>query len=403
MDETTSAVRRMYEQYPYPSGNPTNRVGSDAQLVLSYVKSRRQGSGPLRVLDAGCGRGLGIIGAATLQPDVHFHGIDLNRVALEEARAAAKTRGLSNVTFQECDLMALEGLEVPPGGYDVIHSSGVLHHLSDPETGLSSLRDVLAPHGVINLMVYALHGRQPLINTAEAVALLFKQDEPLDQRVFPAREVAALARDNFLAGTTFENTSQVDDVELVDRLLNVNETSYNIPMMWDLLSRVGLRFIRWIEPADWDIERLLPECQLRQRLSALPPADQFRFIELVYHRPGFELIIAHGDNEPCAEPAPEELERCRFRLSPEVGIGTETRHSPQGVRIMDLTFKVRVREPVKVPGGAFAGIIMYLKDKPGELRGKDLLRHLEKMGVGAPDNQAVLLELLRQEVLFRVG
>lgn len=403
MDKTTNAVRQMYEQFPYPSGQPTNRVGSDAQLILSYVSAKRPGSGPLRVLDAGCGRGLGIIGAATLQPDVHFHGIDLNRVALEEATKAVQARGLTNVTFQECDLMTLEGLDVPEGGFDVIHSSGVLHHLSDPASGLNRLRDVLAPHGVINLMVYALHGRQPLINTAEAIALLFEDDTPLAQRILPAREVAVLARGHALSGTTFENTFEVSDVEFVDRLLNVNETSYNVPLMWDLLSSTGLRFIRWIEPMDWDIDRLLPEGELRRRVSFLPPADQYRFIELICHRPGFEMIIAHAENEPSREPSPEELERSKFRLNPEIVIGTEVRHTPGGVRTEALTFKLRLREPVPVPQGAFAAIIMYLKDKPGVLKGKDLLRQLEKAGVGAPDNMAVLLELVRQEVVFRVG
>jgi methylase of polypeptide subunit release factors len=38
----------------------------------------------LRVLDAGCGRGIGLLGSATLQPDVLFDGVDLNRVALAE-------------------------------------------------------------------------------------------------------------------------------------------------------------------------------------------------------------------------------------------------------------------------------------------------------------------------------
>lgn len=403
MDETTAAVRRMYEQYPYPSGQPANRVGSDAQLVLSYVQARRSGTGPLHVLDAGCGRGLGIIGAATLQPEVRFHGIDLNRVALQEARSAAQARGLANVTFQECDLMTLEGLETPAGGFDVIHSSGVLHHLSDPVAGLEGLRRALAPHGVINLMVYARHGRQPLINTARAAALLFREDEPLAQRIQPTREVAAVARSRVLAGTSFEETFQVDEVELVDRLLNVNETSFDIPAMWDLLEGAGLRFVRWIEPADWDTARLVPHEGLRARLGALAPVDRYRFIELLWHRPGFEMILAHAATEPAAEPTGGELADFRFRLSPEVAIGSEVRHSPAGARTLALTFKLRVREPVPVPRGPFATILLHLRDHPGESRGQDLLRHLEKAGVPGPDSQAVLLELLRQEIIFRVG
>ncbi len=392
----------MYEQFPYPSGTPANRVGSDAELALSYIAEKRSSNKPLQVLDAGCGRGLGILGAATLQPDVQFHGIDLNRVALEDATASAKQRRLKNITFQECDLMTLEGLNVPDGGFDIIHSSGVLHHLSDPQSGLIRLRDTLADHGVINIMVYALYGRQPLLDVATAISLLFGDETPLAQRIPAARATALLARDHALCATPFENTFEVNDVEFVDRVLNVNETTYDIPMMWDLLEAAGLRFIRWIEPSDWAIDQLLPAGELLQRVSALPQKDQFRFIELLCHRPGFEMIIAKAGAQPSSLPLAEELENCRFRLHPEVVIGTEMRHSPAGLRTEALTFKLRLREPVPVPNGPFATLIMYLKDKPGILKGKALLRQLNKAGVSDADSKAVLLELCRQEVIFSV-
>jgi len=102
-------------------------------------------------------------------------------------------------------------------------------------------------------------------------------------------------------------------------------------------------------------------------------------------------------------PGPGELETCCFRLNPEITIGTEIRHTPAGVRIEELTFKLRTREPVPVPKGAFAVIIMYLKDKPGTLKGKDMLGHLESAGVSDADGRAVVLELLRQDIIFRVG
>jgi len=402
MDKTTQNVRQMYEQFPYPSGTPTNRVGSDTELLLSYITAKRNTRKPMQVLDAGCGRGLGIISAATLQPDVLFHGIDLNRVALEDAAASAKQRGLKNVTFQECDLMTLEGLNVPDGGFDVIHSSGVLHHLTDPQAGLIRLRDTLADQGVINIMVYALYGRQPLLDVATAISLLFGDDTPLAQRIPAARATALLARHNTLGGTPFENTFEVDDVEFVDRVLNVNETTYDIPMMWDLLEAAGLKFIRWVEPNDWAIDRLLPAGELLQRVSALPAKDQFRFIELLCHRPGFEMIIARAGSEASSLPLPEELENCRFRLHPEVVIGTEVRHTPAGLRTETLTFKLRLREPVPVPSGPFATVLMHLKDKPGVLKGQQLLRQLSRAGVSDADSKAVVLELCRQEVLFRV-
>ena len=59
MDETTAAVRAMYEQYPYPASAVVNRVGSDAELVLSYASKRPKTTGPYQVLDAGCDGDIG--------------------------------------------------------------------------------------------------------------------------------------------------------------------------------------------------------------------------------------------------------------------------------------------------------------------------------------------------------
>ncbi len=43
--------------------------------------------------------------------------------------------------------------------FDKIVCTGVLHHLSDPEAGLRSLRSVLKADGAMHLMVYAAYGR----------------------------------------------------------------------------------------------------------------------------------------------------------------------------------------------------------------------------------------------------
>jgi SAM-dependent methyltransferase len=401
VDKTTAAIRDMYEQYPYPAGSPVNRVGSDVALLLSYG-SVRPTSGQRWVLDAGCGRGLGLLGAATLQPDVQFVGADLNRVALADAQAQADARGLHNLRFVECDLMTLAGLDIPPRGFDVIHSSGVLHHLSDPAAGLVRLRKALAPHGLINLMVYGRYGREPLMQIAAAIGLLFPDETPLAARLPVARVVAALAREHVLPGTKFMDTAAVDDVEFVDRVLNVNETSYDVANVMQLVDAAGLRFLRWIEPADWDPWLRLPDGSLRQQVAALEPVAQWRFLELLFRAAGLELVIGHAGNTLRTPLAAADVASARFRLNPEVVISTGVRHTPAGLRTEQLGVTVRTRPPLPISAGPAAAALLLLKDEVREWSGEQLVRAQAKLGTAADVAVAVVLELAKHEILARV-
>lgn len=400
MDTTTRAVRDMYEQFPYPSGKPVNRVGTDVELLLSYGATA-PGKGRRHVLDAGCGRGLGILGAATLQPEVRFLGVDVNRVALRDSSEQAAQRGLKNASFAECDLMTLEGLETPAGGFDVIVSSGVLHHLQDPGEGLARLREHLAPHGMLSLMIYGKHGRDPLMRAAAAIDRLFPADTPVAERLPLARETATVAADHVLGGTRFADTAQVDDVELVDRLLNVNETSYDAAAVRSLLAGAGLRRLRWAEPADWDPERLLPDCALRRRLLELDAHVRETFIDLIWEPAGLELVVAHAENGPRLPLDTAGVPEADLAVNPEIVITTGVRSTPAGQRTETLGFVLRKRDEVTLPAGPIAAALLVLRDKPGPWRGKDLLRAFGARGVGEGDAVAVVLELLKHEVLYR--
>ena len=259
MDAITEAVRAMYTAFPYPSGAPTMRQGNDARVLLSYGARARPPGRPLRVLDAGCGRGVGLVGAATMQPGVEFLGIDLCGAALDEARAETARRGLKNVSLAEVDLMSLDGLAVPDGGFDVIFSSGVVHHLSDPTEGLTRLARVLAPHGVISLMVYGRHGREALYRAVRAIDAVAPRELPLAERLRIGRALLSTAESAALTTGPWGDLRAIGDVEFVDRYLNVHETSYDVPGLFALIERAGLVQLRWVEPADWDAEALVPE------------------------------------------------------------------------------------------------------------------------------------------------
>ncbi len=401
MDQITASIRDMYEKYPYPTGAPNNRLGSDVDLILSYGARAPEGAGPRQVLDAGCGRALGLIGAATFQPEVQFVGIDINRVGLAESKTAVDQRGLKNIRLQEVDLMSLDGLEAPTGGFDVIHSSGVIHHLSDPAASLGLLRENLAPHGLINLMVYGRNGRDPLLKTAAAIDVLFPDGTPLVDRVALARQVATFGTDGVLKGSRFADTGEVNDVEMVDRLLNANETTYDIASLWQMIDTAGLRFVRWAEPLDWQVELQVPASDLRDRLLKLPIFEQYRFLEMVLCPPMLEIMLAHKDNAPRPELGMADIANAVFRVSPEITIGTSVRHTPAGPRTETLELRVRNQDPVPITAGPTATALLAMREWGDDLPGRELQQKFAALGLAPADIPAVILELVRVEVLYR--
>ena len=401
MDEITQSIRELYEEFPYPAGAPAIRVASDARLLMSYGSNPRTQEGPIKVLDAGCGRGVGLIANAITQPDVEFYGIDINRIAIAEIKDKVNTLGLDNVTVREVNLMTLEGLDIPEGGFDVIFSSGVLHHLSDPVQGLEKLRSVLAPHGVISLMVYATFGRQPLYRLIEATKLLIPDTASTRERIPHTRQLADFFNDGPFKGTPWEFVAQSNDTEFVDLCLNPNETSYSVESMWNLLTEADMHFLRWAVPSQWSIDQL-PEGELRTRAQALSEYDQYRVIEQATWNRSLELIVGHAHNAPRPPLTEAELESTAFAVNPEVTFDINTRSLRTGKRIESISYTLgAVPDPVYSKSEAHANALMLLWDQTQAFTGDSFINFLEQDGVSNQDAKSILKEFTEEGLLYR--
>jgi SAM-dependent methyltransferase len=86
-------------------------------------------------------------------------GVDLTRASLRLGAAAADRFGLDRVLFVETDLRR-PGLRA--GAFDVVYSSGVLHHTPDPRASFARLVQLARPGGAIVVGVYNAFARIPL-------------------------------------------------------------------------------------------------------------------------------------------------------------------------------------------------------------------------------------------------
>ncbi len=233
--------------------------------------------------------------------------------SIDETRRLVDRHDLANV---ELHRLPIEQVARLGERFDHVVSTGVLHHLSDPDVGLAALASVIAPGGVLDAMVYAPYGRTGVYMLQEYCRLLGVQPTGDD-----IRELVDVLRELPLGhplGHLLRNTPDfADDDALADALLNPRDQAYSVREVMGLLDRAGLRFGRWLRQAPY-----LASCGSmnllahRQRIEALPTAEQYAAMELfrgtmVRHsfiaRPADDPIVdvrfdddRGGDSSPCA-------------------------------------------------------------------------------------------------------
>jgi SAM-dependent methyltransferase len=158
-DATTEAVRGFYTTAPFPGYPPRDSLGSLRARAERSDFARlldRAIPGDARVVEVGCGTGQMALFLATA--DRLVVGADLTRASLELAAAAARRFGVERACFVETDLRQ-PGLR--EGAFDVVYSSGVLHHTSDPRASFAALARLARPGGVVVLGLYNAWARVP--------------------------------------------------------------------------------------------------------------------------------------------------------------------------------------------------------------------------------------------------
>jgi SAM-dependent methyltransferase len=159
-DSRTDAVRCFYEHAPFP-GYPTHQNLSSLRARAARSEFARLLNqaipGNARVVEIGCGTGQMSLYLASA--DRVVIGADLTRGSLLLGAAAARRFGLDRVQFVETDLHR-PGLRA--GSFDVVLSSGVLHHTPDPRAAFARIAQLARPGGMIVLGLYNAFARLPL-------------------------------------------------------------------------------------------------------------------------------------------------------------------------------------------------------------------------------------------------
>ncbi len=294
-------VSRQYEQWVYPEpiadlpawleDNWQWFDPSHAQPVLWPDRDARP---DLHILVAGCGANQ----AATLaftNPGATVVGIDVSEASLDHQRRLAAANGLGNL---ELHRMPIEQVGHLGRDFDLIISTGVLHHMADPVEGMTALGACLRTDGVLAVMLYAKYGRLGVEMLQEAFRHMgLAQDDASVAVVKQAMQ--ALPADHPLQGYRAIAPDLQYDAGIVDTFLHGRDRNYTTGDCLDLVRESGLVFDDWFLKAAYYPHAGMDEVLLAQ-IAGLPIDRQWAVMERINWRNGCHFFTACRPERPGA-------------------------------------------------------------------------------------------------------
>lgn len=244
MDGTpvTQRVAAQYRRWPYPvwSRPMASEPSSLAHLVASIdPDGPLTQASPETLLVAGCGTGWEAAIWARRYPDARIVAIDISATSLDFAKTRCRALGLDNLQFEMLDLNQIAQLGQK---FDIIVSSGVLHHLEDPEAGWTALVDALVPGGIMRLMVYSRIARLGIEALRRQLADL--RAKPVDDDVLREARARLIAR----YPGRMNNADYFTLGGMHDLLFNVQEDAFDIPRIERGIKAQDLVFLGFLLP-----------------------------------------------------------------------------------------------------------------------------------------------------------
>ncbi len=239
-NKTSRLMKSQYEENPYPRWRYTLRPikGND---LNDYTKKYSQNyfKEP-QILIAGCGTGEQAI-AWSAYKDSQIYAVDLSRESLAYAIRKTKELNINNVNFYHLDLLDLKLLDKK---FDLIISTGCLHHMEKPEDGLESLVNVLKPEGLIYLGLYSKRGRSEIEWTRKYIQKKKIGVTEQNMRNFRTKMLNSKNKKfQFLRNSVdFFCLSNFRDL-----IFNYNEHTYDLIQIKKLLERKNLNFLTFNE------------------------------------------------------------------------------------------------------------------------------------------------------------
>ena len=277
-DPVTDSVADQYRHWPYPAWSRV--TPPEPTTVPDWIEALDFGhpSGLPAAADllvAGCGTGREAALWALRFPDARITAIDLSETSLAYARERCRALGLDRIDFRRLDIHDVAGLGRQ---FDFIASSGVLHHLPDPEGGWAALAAILKPGGAMRVMLYSKVARLKVQAARHRLADLLDRLVDADLLREARRRLIEQAPGLLSSWTDFYTLAGVHDL-----LLHRHEDPFDVPRIVRALDRLGLELLAFHLPTPFHRARYRgehpddPGFRDVEAWSALEKRDPFLF------------------------------------------------------------------------------------------------------------------------------
>lgn len=340
MDSISQTVADFYCRHPYPSyGYIEQEVyGLDLLNLWGGYGGETRLHDNIEILIAGCGTNEAVCTALSY-PKARIIAIDISEESIAIAKRIASAFQCTNIEFMRADL--LEPINLGP--FDYISSFGVLHHLSNPSLGLSNLKSVLKPNGLMQLMLYSESRRYMIERIQRIVTLLAGSDQSVANRMKIASEFVQRASSDswpygtYLARADAKKLMAINIPAFADTYLHPQEISFNYSGLNAFLARSGLSIVSFNNPDEWDVDLdIFGSEDLGDRFRNLDQKDRYELIDMLngplydfYARDANNSInnIWMSDDEVCLALRPKQNMVKRFIVSEDYTVqkqGVET-------------------------------------------------------------------------------
>jgi SAM-dependent methyltransferase len=301
-DPRADVVSRQYERWRYPE--PIQDLEAlpdgiwhwfDPSRFHRILWPDREYKPDLDILIAGCGTNQAAV-FAYRNPGAKVVGVDISQPSLDHQQYLKDKHGLFNL---ELHLLPIEELPTLGLDFDLIVSTGVLHHMADPQVGMNGLARCLRQDGAIGLTLYARYGRIGV----EMLQAVFR-DMGLHQDQASV-EIVKKAISLLPPGHPVQSYLRIEGAELrydgavVDTFLHGRDRSYTVDDCIDLVTSAGLAFQGWLLKAPYYYHDLLePANAFSPAVNALPERKVWSVMERVHLFSGCHFFMACRPDRP---------------------------------------------------------------------------------------------------------